>query len=111
MRSAFLVLLLAGLMTVPSTAPGAVRTARLQVMDTAAPALRGTGFKPSEHVRLQIVAGTTHATRRVVASRSGAFTVSLAGLTTSDCAFSVVASGNEGTRTTYKRAPGVCAEP
>ena len=106
-----MVVCLAALIAVPSTVLGAVQTARLRVLDTNTPALRGTGFKPSEHVRLQIVAGTTHATRRAVASKTGVFTMSLAGLTTSDCALSVVAIGNEGTRATYKRAPGVCAQP
>jgi hypothetical protein len=97
---------------VPLTGLGAVRAPRLQLMDTAVPTLRGTGFEPSEHVRLQIVAGTRHATRLTEASRVGAFRVSLAGLAPSDCqGFSVVATGNDGSRTTYKRAPGMCAEP
>ena len=83
----------------------------LRLVDASPVAFRGTGFKAHERVRVSVYAGT-RATRRTTAGLRGRFTVRFAGLDPNACAgFSAVAVGNEGSRASFKRAPGMCPAP
>ena len=66
---------------------------------------------PHEHVRLEI----HDSGRRVVlatAGAGGAFTKRIAGANPGNCTgFSVIATGDRGSRATLKRPPGVCPAP
>jgi hypothetical protein len=93
-----------------ASARAATRPA-LRLVDTSPVAFRGTGFEAHERVRISVYAGT-RATRRVTAGLRGAFTVRFAGLDPSACAgFSALAVGNEGSRASFKRPPGMCPAP
>jgi len=83
----------------------------LRLVDASPVAFRGTGFKAHERVRVSVYAGTP-ATRRTSAGLRGRSTVRFAGLDRNACAgFSAVADGNEGSRASFKRAPGMCPAP
>jgi hypothetical protein len=73
--------------------------------------LRGTGFKKREHVRV-VVTTRTRTAKSLTASAAGAFTVTFAGMNANTCAgFGATAVGSDGSRATYKRAPGMCPVP
>jgi hypothetical protein len=96
-----------------ATAPAATRTthAALRLLDSTPPAVRGVGFKPYEHVRVAVYAGKITIARRI-ATAAGVFTVRIAGPGVNTCAgFSVIATGNMGSRASFKRAPGLCPAP
>jgi hypothetical protein len=83
----------------------------LWLADASPLALRGSGFKPKEHV-VVIVSAHRRVSRRIVASRGGTFELVFAGVASSNCSgFSATAVGNRGSRASYKRAPGQCAQP
>jgi hypothetical protein len=83
----------------------------LRLVDTSPLAFRGTGFEAREHVRISVYAGE-RATKRMTASMAGRFTARFAGLDPNACAgFSAVAVGSEGSRASFKRAPGMCPQP
>jgi hypothetical protein len=85
--------------------------ARLRLVDTDPVTLRATGFRPHEHVRITVFP-RDQLVRRVTAGSGGSFTMRLPGVDLNNCTgFSVTATGNEGSRATFKRAPGVCAQP
>lgn len=110
MGRAVTVIFAALLLAFPAVALGVLHGPSLSLTDSDVPAVRGTGFKPNEHVRLQIVAGSRRAARTTTASGAGRFTMSLGTMAPSDCTgFSVTAVGSAGSRATFKRAPGVCA--
>jgi hypothetical protein len=68
--------------------------------------LRGLNFVPRERVHL-VAYGPSRVTRDVRADGLGRFAVRLADV--SSCAgFSVTATGNDGSRATFKRPPGQC---
>ena len=80
-------------------------------MDASPIALRGLGFKAHERVRVSVYAGE-RATKRLTAGARGGFVARFSNLDPSACAgFSAVAVGNEGSRASFKRAPGMCPEP
>jgi hypothetical protein len=80
-------------------------------MDASPVAFRGTGFKPGERVRISVYAGE-RATKRTAAGARGRFVVRFAGLDPNACSgFSALAVGNEGSRASFKRAPGMCPAP
>ena len=80
-------------------------------MDTEPVTLRATGFKPDEHVRITILTDN-RLVRRTTAGPSGAFTMRLPVVDMNACTgFSITATGDRGTRATYKRAPGMCPQP
>jgi hypothetical protein len=86
--------------------------ARLRLVDTDPVTLRATGFKPNEHARLVILAGQRLVRRATTAGPGGAFTMVVRGLDVNACkGFSVTATGDKGSRATYKRPPGVCPQP
>jgi hypothetical protein len=80
-------------------------------MDASPVAFRGTGFKEHERVRVSVYAGE-RATKRLTAGVRGGFVVRFAGLDPNACVgFSALAVGNEGSRASFKRAPGMCPAP
>jgi hypothetical protein len=86
--------------------------ARLRLVDDDPVTLRATGFKPYEHARLTILAGQRLLRRTTSAGPGGGFTMLVRGLDVNACkGFSVTATGDKGSRATYKRAPGVCPQP
>jgi hypothetical protein len=118
MRRVFLPLALLVLAAVTATAGtrAAVRaeaaSPRLLLVDAEPLMLRGVGFRPAEHVRVEVVSGTEDVTRRTTASSAGGFTMRVAGVDPNACqAFGVLAIGDKGSRATIKRAPGQCASP
>jgi len=83
----------------------------LRLVDASPVTFRGTGFEADEHVRVFFV-GTTRAVRRVVASAQGRFSVRFADADANACTgFSATAVGDQGSRATFKRAPGQCPVP
>jgi hypothetical protein len=83
----------------------------LRLMDASPVAFRGVGFKAHERVRVSVYAGE-RATKRLTAGARGGFVARFAGLDPNACAgFSAVAVGNEGSRASFKRAPGMCPAP
>ena len=84
--------------------------ARLRLVEADPVTLRATGFKPNERVRITVV--NDGRVRRAVAGSGGGFTMRLPGVHVNACAgFSVTATGDRGSRASYKRVPGVCAVP
>jgi hypothetical protein len=110
--------LLAAVFAVGATAIGGVgaasavqTSARLRLLDTEPLMLRGTGFKPYEHLRIAVVSNE-RVVRRATAGPGGGFTMRLRGVDLEACAgFSITVTGDEGSSATFKRAPGVCADP
>jgi hypothetical protein len=105
--------LFAAFIAAAATAAGGVGAestqARLRVVDTDPVTVRATGFRAYEHARISVLAGARLLHRAATAGSGGGFTMRLAGVDANTCAgFSVTASGDRGSRATYKRAPGVC---
>jgi hypothetical protein len=85
--------------------------ARLRLMDADPVTFRGAGFKAQERVRVVVIAGE-RAAKRTTASLRGVFVVRFKGLDPNACtAFGASAVGNEGSRASFKRAPGMCPAP
>jgi hypothetical protein len=83
----------------------------LRLMDASPVVFRGTGFKAHERVRVSVYAGA-RATKRVEAGARGGFVARFSNLDPNACVgFSAVAVGNEGSRASFKRSPGVCPAP
>ncbi len=83
--------------------------AQLRLVDTDPVTLRAVGFKPYEHARLTAFQADDRLVRRATAGPGGGFTMRLPGLDANACAgFSVTATGDKGSRATYKRVPGMC---
>src|SRR5919197_1624729 len=83
----------------------------LRLMDTSLVALRGSGFKAHERVRVSVYAGA-RATKRVTAGAHGRFVVRFPTLDPNACAgFFASAVGNEGSKASFKRPPGMCPAP
>jgi hypothetical protein len=111
--------LLAAFVAAAATAAGGVSAdvgaqallARLRLVDTDPVTFRATGFKPYEHVRLTVLA-RGRLVRRAITGPGGAFTMRLPGVDANTCTgFSVTVTGDEGSRATFKRAPGLCPQP
>jgi hypothetical protein len=92
-------------------AASAVQTsARLRLLDTEPVMLRGTGFQPYEHLRI-VAVSDERVVRRATAGSGGGFTMRLVGVDLEACAgFSITVTGDEGSRASFKRAPGVCPQ-
>lgn len=87
---------------------GAMTAGRAQIMAAGGNPIRvvGSGFKPAEHVRVQI-SGNRGSGRRVTASAKGSFTVKLK--TGSDCpSLTVDAIGDKGSRASFNVSSFVC---
>lgn len=93
-------------------AAGAGSRPTIRVADAGVLTLRGAGFRPAEHVRVSVLAGTARAAKRVTASAAGAFRVRFPRLSENACAaFGVTAVGDRGSRASFKRSPGMCPAP
>lgn len=84
--------------------------ARLLPASLSPPSLKGTGFKPGEHVTVKIVDGSK-ATRRATADGSGSFVVRMPARIDRCNGMTVVAVGDKGTRTAFQFAELLCAVP
>jgi hypothetical protein len=83
----------------------------LRLMDASPVAFRGSGFKAHERVRVSVYAGG-RATKRVAAGVRGGFVVRFPSLDPNACTgYSASAIGNEGSRASFKRSPGMCPVP
>jgi hypothetical protein len=97
--------------TVASSAATQAQRPVLRLTDAGPVAFRGIGFKPHERVRVSVYAGA-RATKRVTAGARGRFVVRFPTLDPNACAgFFATAVGNEGSRASFKRAPGMCPQP
>jgi hypothetical protein len=104
------VLAAAALATASASGESAAKPS-LWLADASPLALRGSGFRPKEHVLVTVTAHR-RVSRRTVASRRGTFELVVPGVDSSNCSgFSATAVGNRGSRASYKRAPGQCAQP
>ena len=84
---------------------------RLRLLDADPVAIRGTGFKAHERVRVTVYAGEL-AAKRVVAGSRGRFVVRFPALDPNACSgFWASAVGNQGSRASFKRSPGMCPAP
>jgi hypothetical protein len=109
-RVTLLVAIAALAVTALASARAATRPA-LRLMDASPVAFRGVGFKARERVRVSVYAGE-RATKRLTAGARGGFVARFAGLDPNSCTgFSAVAVGNEGSRASFKRSPGMCPLP
>jgi hypothetical protein len=80
----------------------------LRLMDSDSVTLRGVGFKRREHVRVSVTEKTS-VSKSVAATTTGTFVVSFANLDLNLCVgLSATAVGSDGSRATFKRAPGMC---
>ena len=113
-RAAFALALPVALVATALAPAGAGQTAakpQLQLMESAVPTVRGSGFRARERVRLVLHAPGL-VTRNTTAGTGGGFTMRLAGLNPNSCTgFSITATGDHGSRATLKRAPGMCPLP
>jgi len=93
-------------------APGQARARpSLWLVSDSPVKLRGAGFRPHEHVKLVVVAGR-RLIKRFVAGARGGFVVRMPGIDANACTrFSALATGDRGSRASFKRAPGRCAIP
>ena len=95
----------------PVAGRAAATEPRLRLLDTDPVAFRGVGFKAHERVRVVVYAGE-RAAKRTTAGLHGGFVVRFTGLDPNACAgFAASAVGSEGSRATFKRAPGQCPAP
>jgi hypothetical protein len=86
--------------------------ARLMLLDTDPLTFRGTGFKPHERVRIVVDESGEAYARSATGSAAGAFTMRMPGVGASGCAgFAATATGNRGSRATFKRPHGQCPLP
>jgi hypothetical protein len=83
--------------------------ARHPVLHPTETGVRGLGFASRERVRV-VATGSQRVVRRLRAGAGGGFVVAVPGIE-SCTGFTVVATGSDGSRATYKRAPGQCALP
>jgi hypothetical protein len=109
-----LVLLAVIALAVTTGSAGATRGATrpvLRVVDDTSLVIRGARFQAYEHVRVVVVT-SRHVLARTRAGIGGTFVVRLPGVDVNACAgFSVIATGDLGSRAVFKRAPGQCPAP
>ena len=113
-RTAFAVAAISSL-AVGALAPQGVgqttRGARLRLLDASPAMVQATGFHARERVRL-VISGPALIVRNATAGSGGGFTMRLAGVSANSCqGFSIVATGNDGSRATLKRPRGQCPLP
>jgi hypothetical protein len=88
-----------------------VAAPRIVLLDTEPATVRGAGFKSAERVQVAAFTGAKTMRRAATASSSGAFTMPMPGLDPNNCrGFAMTATGDKGSRATFKRAPGQCPE-
>jgi hypothetical protein len=114
-RLALLVACLAagGAVTAPAGAmPSGVGDAGLRLAQRSPLTIAGRGFVAGERVRVRVDNGGNRALWRLRASRSGSFRATFDGMSLDPCSgMSALATGREGSRASFKRAPRVCPRP
>jgi hypothetical protein len=94
-----------------STAQSHASRASLRLVSDSPTTLRGAGFHSREHVRLVVFAGR-RVVRNLVATAAGGFVVRMQSVDANACqGFGATATGNRGSRASFKRTPGVCPYP
>jgi hypothetical protein len=108
-RRLALILLTATVAGVATSSTTAMTThAKLRLSDEEPITFRGSGFRPSERVKVTVVAGK-RAVHWASAGGAGGFIVRFQGLSANVCkGFSAIAVGDRGSRAAFKRAPGQC---
>jgi hypothetical protein len=97
--------LIAVLLAVCASVPGAAGSARLTLATTSPLAVHGSGFQRRERVRVVVRYGSTY-THRLRATRSGRFTTAFGRIAVDRCSgFVVTATGRHGSRATLRRPP------
>jgi len=95
-----------GALAAPTTA--VTTRPALRLADDSPLMFSGTGFRANEHVRVVAIAGK-RATHWATAGTRGRFAVRFLGMAADACrGLSATAIGDQGSRATYKRAPGQC---
>jgi hypothetical protein len=92
---------------------GSAAQPQLRVVASPPFTVLGTGFKPSETVRLSVHAGGRDAAKTVIASARGDFAVGFARLKPGECPdYIVSARGSKGSRVARRSVPRLCgADP
>jgi len=107
-----ILLVLAVALTVAVTAQASSSSAQLRISGFAPLLVRGSGFHAREHVLVRMSFGTTAATKTVVASRSGGFSVSFQTGADTQCGQLVVtARGATGSKASSKAPRAPCGIP
>jgi hypothetical protein len=111
-RAAIVAALLAVLVgAVAAAAPAAAAKATLRVVKLTPLTIRGTGFKPAEHVKVALSAGAS-GTVRGTATAAGMLTVSFPKAKVTACtAYTVRAVGAAGTKAIFKRTVATSCKP
>jgi hypothetical protein len=111
-RAAIVAALLAVLVgTVAAAAPAAAAKATLRVVKLSPLTIRGTGFKPAEHVKVALSAGAS-GTVRGTATAAGTLTVAFPKAKVTACtAYTLRAVGAAGTKVTFKRTVTASCKP
>lgn len=114
-RAIALIALIAGALAIPASGGAAEmtseRTARLHLVSTAPVKVRGTGFRAAERVRVTAISEWRR-TKRVVATRTGRFTVSFGGVAYDRCnGLVVTAEGAQGSLARFKLPQPLCPPP
>jgi hypothetical protein len=92
-------------------AQGQTSRASLRLVSDSPVTFRGAGFHPHEHVKLVVIGGG-RAVKYLVAGDLGGFVVRVRGVDPNACpGFSASATGDLGSRASFKRSPGQCAIP
>jgi hypothetical protein len=87
-------------------APALATTSHLIVADTAPFTVRGTHFKPHEHVRVAVTTSAAVGVHTVIAGEAGGFLTRYTQISLGACAtYTVRATGNLGSRATVRVIP------
>ncbi len=90
---------------------GAQGGAILRVLDTAPMTVRGTGFRPAEHVTLTLTASGATRVRHPTAGAAGRFVAVFGGVTIGHCrGYFLRATGDRGSRAVFRFIPE-CPQP
>jgi hypothetical protein len=113
MRATGVALAVVGAMgAAPSAAGDAAREPALELTDTKPLAVHGTGFEADEGVRLVLRRPAGLSRRRSRAGPGGEFSSRFPAVTIGGCSrFSIVATGDAGSRATLLRRPPVGCPP
>jgi hypothetical protein len=112
-RLAAVIVLVAAAGCVASSTPAVATRPVLRMSDEAPLTFRGSGFHANERVSVRVAAVSGgRAVHRVTAGSGGRFTVRFQGMNADACRGLVAtATGDRGSRATFKRVPGQCPAP
>jgi hypothetical protein len=112
-RLLVLTALAAGALVTLSVASGQPeQKAELRLLQTKPLALRGTGFRPGESVRVTLLASIKRTSRRATAGPNGSFKVSFPRGAAEGCSLQIAhAVGSEGSRASVRVGRAPCPPP